>query len=162
MEKSQVDSFYGRVPWNDAFHYAVYQSDRRRDDLKRSGTISNRNSTMLNKESVLFSSFVERIHLLQGNVSRSFQAIVYSVNPESGLGNVIIGMVSCVIAAVATDRAIQSTPVHRVPPFSDALSPLFRLLLPCVPFDAVRQDADSSLVSGTLLYAQRVSTRSRH
>ena len=65
---------------------------------------------MPNEETRLFSSLLEHIHLLQSNVSKSFQVVVYSVNPESGLGNVVIGLVSSVIAAVATNRAIQSTP----------------------------------------------------
>jgi len=111
VKKEQVDSFYGRIPPDDSFHYATVESNRRKSDPNRSAVVSNRNGTILNEESVLFSLFVEHIHLLQGNVSKSFQAIVYSVNPESGLGNVIIGLVSCIVAAVATDRAIQSRSV---------------------------------------------------
>ena len=111
VEKEQVDSFYRRIHPDDSFHYVMVESNKRRSDPNRSTIVSNRNSTSLNEESVLFSAFVEHIHLLQSNVSKSFQAIVYSVNPESGLGNVIIGLVSCIVAAVATDRAIQSRSV---------------------------------------------------
>lgn len=112
VRKEQADSLFGGVPYDDSFHCVLYRSDRRKRDPQRAATVSNRNDTVLNEETVLFSSLIGHIYLLQSNVSTSFQAIVYSVNPESGLGNVIIGLVSCIIAAVATDRAIQSTPVQ--------------------------------------------------
>ena len=51
---------------------------------------------------------LESMYQHQMNFSSTHQVIIYSVNAESGLGNVIIGLVSSIIAALATNRGIQS------------------------------------------------------
>lgn len=61
-----------------------------------------------NEQDALFYTILESIYQHQNNISSTYQVIIYRVNVESGLGNVIIGLVSSIIAAVATNRGIQS------------------------------------------------------
>ena len=56
----------------------------------------------------LFDELMKHILILQRNISVSQSVIIYQANVESGLGNVIIGMVSSLISALATNRGFQS------------------------------------------------------
>lgn len=56
----------------------------------------------------LFDELMKHILVLQRNISVSQSVIIYQANVESGLGNVIIGMVSSLISALATNRGFQS------------------------------------------------------
>ena len=57
----------------------------------------------------LFSNLLESINALQKNISSTHSVIIYQPNGESGLANVIIGLVSCIIAALSTGRGVQSS-----------------------------------------------------
>lgn len=56
----------------------------------------------------LFDTLMQHVFALQGNISTSQSIIIYKSNSESGLGNIIIGMVSSLIAGLATNRGFQS------------------------------------------------------
>lgn len=61
-----------------------------------------------NEQDVLFQKMLESMYQHQKSISSTHQVIIYHVNTESGLGNVIVGLVSCIIAALATNRGVQS------------------------------------------------------
>lgn len=70
-----------------------------------------RTGMMLNhtdEQGQLFDNLMRHIILLQNNITASKSIIIYKTNGESGLGNVIIGMVSSLISGLATDRGFQS------------------------------------------------------
>ena len=56
----------------------------------------------------LFGELLEHVSKLQDQITTTNQVIIYKVNQESGLGNVIVGLVSSFVAAVASNRGIQS------------------------------------------------------
>ena len=60
-------------------------------------------------QEILFGSLFEYIAELQRNISSSKRVIIYKINPESGLGNMVVGLVSSLVAALATGRGIQSS-----------------------------------------------------
>ena len=60
-------------------------------------------------QEILFASLFEYMIELQRNISSSNRAIIYRINPESGLGNMVVGLVSSLVAALATGRGIQSS-----------------------------------------------------
>lgn len=60
-------------------------------------------------QEILFGSLFQYIAELQRNISSSRRVIIYKINPESGLGNMVVGLVSSLVAAVATGRGIQSS-----------------------------------------------------
>lgn len=70
-----------------------------------------RSGMMLNhtdEQGRLFDSLMRHIISLQNNITTSQSIIIYKSNGESGLGNVIIGMVSSLISGLATHRGFQS------------------------------------------------------
>ena len=56
----------------------------------------------------LFGEFIHHVFELQDHISTTNRVILYKVNKESGLGNVIVGLVSSLVAAVASNRGMQS------------------------------------------------------
>lgn len=56
----------------------------------------------------LFSQVLDTLYESQKNISSSHWVIIYKPNGESGLANVFIGLVSCIIAALSTGRGVQS------------------------------------------------------
>lgn len=73
--------------------------------------ISFENAIVLNhtdEQGFLFDNLMKHIIELQRNITTSQSVIIYKTNGESGLGNVIIGMVSSLISGLATDRGFQS------------------------------------------------------
>ena len=56
----------------------------------------------------LFGELLEHASKLQDQITTTNKVIIYKVNQESGLGNVIVGLVSSFVAAVASNRGIQS------------------------------------------------------
>ena len=56
----------------------------------------------------LFGELLEHASKLQDQITTTNKVIIYKVNQESGLGNVIVGLVSSLVAAVASNRGIQS------------------------------------------------------
>ena len=68
-------------------------------------TTTNNNSDIQEK---LFGELLEHVSKLQNQIATTNKVIIYKVNNESGLGNVIVGLVSSFVAAVASNRGIQS------------------------------------------------------
>lgn len=68
-------------------------------------TNTNNNSDIQEK---LFGELLEHVSKLQNQIATTNKVIIYKVNNESGLGNVIVGLVSSFVAAVASNRGIQS------------------------------------------------------
>ena len=66
----------------------------------------NHNST--SQQQLLFDELMRHVYSLQSNISSTNSVIIYKSHGESGLGNIIVGMVSSLIAAVATNRGFQS------------------------------------------------------
>ena len=60
-------------------------------------------------QSLYFDAIMNELYNSQSTIKQTNQVIIYHVNPESGLGNVIIGLVSCIFASLATNRGLQST-----------------------------------------------------
>ena len=65
-------------------------------------------------QSLYFDMIMNELHDSQSSIQKTNQVIIYHVNPESGLGNVIIGLVSCIFASLATNRGLQSTFVFQL------------------------------------------------
>ena len=59
-------------------------------------------------QEILFGELLEHVSKLQNQIATTNKVIIYKVNNESGLGNVIVGLVSSFVAAVASNRGIQS------------------------------------------------------
>lgn len=74
-------------------------------------------------QAMQFDSLMRELYQSQASIPQSNQVIIYHVNKESGLGNVIIGLVSCLFAALATNRGFQSRSIFTI--FSNSYSWLF-------------------------------------
>ena len=57
----------------------------------------------------LFTQVLDTLNRSQRNISDTQWVIIYQPNGESGLANVFIGLVSCIIAALSTGRGVQSS-----------------------------------------------------
>ena len=59
-------------------------------------------------QQALFTQVLDTLNESQRNISDTQWVIIYQPNGESGLANVFIGLVSCIIAALSTGRGVQS------------------------------------------------------
>lgn len=60
------------------------------------------------EQNILFGQLMRHIQMLQQNISSSNSIILYGPHVESGLGNTVIGLVSSLVSALATNRGFQS------------------------------------------------------
>lgn len=60
-------------------------------------------------QQALFTQVLDTLNRSQRNISDTQWVIIYQPNGESGLANVFIGLVSCIIAALSTGRGVQSS-----------------------------------------------------
>ena len=79
------------------------------DNRKPIGSSPRPHLSVLGNQSLYFDMIINEMHELQSSIQQTNQVIIYHVNPESGIGNVIIGLVSCLVASLATKRGLQST-----------------------------------------------------
>lgn len=73
-----------------------------------------RDQSFTSDQALQFDSLMRELYQSQASIPQSNQVIIYHVNKESGLGNVIIGLVSCLFAALATNRGLQSRSISAI------------------------------------------------